>query len=92
MPFGEFLLNSSSSGSITAQSSRSDASSLSVYDRLSLGIHGALSIAGAVPFFGAVPDAIDLAYTAAELPFGKSTKTDLAFATAGIAATVAPLI
>jgi len=92
VPFGEFLATRSSSGAITSQSSLSDARSLSGYDRLSFGIHGTLSVAGAVPFLGIVPDAIDWAYTAAELPFGKSTKTDLAFATAGIAATAAPFI
>jgi len=86
------LVTRSSSGAITPQSSLPDTRSLSGYDRVSLGVHGTLSIAGAVPLFGIVPDAIDLAYTAAELPFGKSTKTDLAFATAGIAATAAPFI
>ena len=92
VPFGEFLVTRSSSGAITPQSSLPDTRSLSGYDRVSLGVHGTLSIAGAVPLFGIVPDAIDWAYTAAELPFGKSTKTDLAFATAGIAATAAPFI
>ena len=92
VPFVEFLVTRSSSGAITPQSSLPDTRSLSGYDRVSLGVHGTLSIAGAVPFLGIVPDAIDLAYTAAELPFGKSSKTDLAFATAGIAATAAPFI
>ena len=92
VPFGEFLVTRSSSGAITPQSSLPDTRSLSGYDRVSLGVHGTLSIAGAVPLFGIIPDAIDWAYTAAELPFGKSTKTDLALATAGIAATAAPFI
>jgi hypothetical protein len=92
VPFGDFLATRSSSGAITPQSSLPDTRSLSGYDRVSLGVHGTLSIAGAVPLFGIVPDAIDWAYTAAELPFGKSTKTDLALATAGIAATAAPFI
>jgi hypothetical protein len=39
-----------------------------------------------------VPDAIDWVYTLAELPFGKSTRTDLALATAGILATAAPVV
>ena len=92
VPFGEFLATRSSGGAITPQSSLPDTRSLSGYDRVSFGIHGTLSVAGAVPFLGIVPDAIDWAYTAAELPFGKSTKIDLAFATAGIAATAAPFI
>lgn len=54
-------------------------------------IHGTLSVAGVVPAFGVVPDAIDWLYTAAELPFGKSTWTDLALATAGILGTVTPV-
>ena len=66
--------------------------SASTYDRWSMGIHATLSAGGAIPGFGVVPDVIDWLYTAAELPFGKSTKTDLALATAGILATVAPVV
>ena len=57
-----------------------------------MGIHATLSAGGAIPGFGVVPDVIDWLYTAAELPFGKSTKTDFALATAGILATAAPVV
>jgi hypothetical protein len=60
------------------------------YDAISMATHTALSAAGVIPVFGVVPDLADLALTAAELPFGKSTTTDLGLATLGVFATVAP--
>lgn len=60
------------------------------YDKFSQWAHVGLSGAGAVPGLGIIPDAIDFVYTAAELPFGKSSGTDVGLAGAGILATVGP--
>jgi filamentous hemagglutinin len=49
-------------------------------------------VGGAVPAFGIVPDTIDFLFTAAEIPFGKSTTTDLGFAAAGLAGTFLPVL
>jgi RHS repeat-associated protein len=62
------------------------------YDDVSKWTHITLSGLGTVPAFGVIPDTVDLAYTAAEYPFGKSTGTDVALAVAGVAATVGPAI
>lgn len=62
----------------------------STYDKISIATHGALSVGGMVPVLGVVPDILDLAYTAAEIPFGKSSALDLTLAGVGIAATLAP--
>ena len=61
------------------------------YDAFSAWAHTGLSVGGAVPAFGIVPDAIDSVFTAAEIPFGKSTTTDLGFAAAGLAGTFLPI-
>jgi RHS repeat-associated protein len=61
------------------------------YDSFSMAVHSGLAATGAIPGAGIIPDAIDLVYTLAEMPFGKSTSTDLALATAGIAATAVPV-
>ena len=45
-------------------------------------------VALTIPALGVVPDAVDFLFTAAEIPFGKSTITDLGLATAGILGTV----
>ena len=60
------------------------------YDAISMAAHTTLSGLGVIPGFGIVPDLADLALTAAELPFGKSTTTDLGLATLGVVATIAP--
>ena len=60
------------------------------YDAISMATHTALSGFGVIPGFGDFPDLADLALTAAELPFGKSTTTDLGLATLGVVATIAP--
>jgi len=60
------------------------------YDKFSAWAHTGLSVGGAVPVLGIFPDAIDFVFTAAEIPFGKSTTTDLGFATAGVLATAFP--
>jgi hypothetical protein len=62
------------------------------YDKFSKWAHIGLSTAGVFPVLGVVPDAIDWVYTAAEIPFGKSSGTDLALASLGIAGTVAPVV
>ena len=62
------------------------------YDKFSAWAHMGLSVGGAIPAFGIIPDAIDFVFTAAEIPFGKSTTADLGFATAGLAATFGPVV
>lgn len=62
------------------------------YDTFSAWAHTGLSVGGAVPAFGIVPDTIDFLFTAAEIPFGKSTTTDLGFAAAGLAGTFLPVL
>jgi RHS repeat-associated protein len=62
----------------------------SKYDKFSQWAHIGLSGAGAFPGLGIIPDFVDFAYTAVELPFGKSSGTDLALAGGGILATVGP--
>ena len=62
-----------------------------LYDRISTAGHVALSGAGAFPGLGVIPDAADFLWTAAEIPFGKSSWTDLTLAGAGILATVLPV-
>ncbi len=61
------------------------------YEAVSTSIHNGLSAAGAVPYFGAVPDFIDLVYTVAEVPFGYSSRLDVSLAGAGLAATAIPI-
>lgn len=61
------------------------------YDRFSFWAHNVLSTGGAVPAFGVVPDAVDFLSTAGELPFGKSTWTDLGLTGTGLAATFTPI-
>jgi RHS repeat-associated protein len=63
---------------------------LTGYAKISLGIHTILSVAGAIPAVGVIPDAIDLLYTAGELPSGHSSKTDVGLGVAGIATTFLP--
>jgi hypothetical protein len=53
--------------------------------------HSVLAAAGAIPGVGIIADGIDWVYTAVEMPFGKSTWTDLSLASAGIAATAVPV-
>ena len=60
------------------------------YDAISMAAHTTLSGLGVIPGIGVFPDLADLALTAAELPFGKSTTTDLGLATLGVVATIAP--
>ena len=45
-----------------------------------------------VPVLGAVPDLLDLVWTALEVPFGISSGTDLGLAAAGLVGTVVPVI
>jgi RHS repeat-associated protein len=61
------------------------------YDSFSMVVHSGLAAAGAIPGVGIIPDAIDWVYTLVEMPFGKSTWTDLSLASAGIAATAVPV-
>ncbi|MBL8389360.1 MAG: DNA/RNA non-specific endonuclease [Hydrogenophaga sp.] len=65
-------------------------SGLSGYQKISLGIHTTLGTAGAFPVLGAIPDGIDVLYTAAEIPFGQSTYIDLGLASGGFASSVVP--
>ena len=60
------------------------------YDTISMAAHTTLSGMGMFPILGVVPDLADLALTAVEMPFGKSTVTDLGLATFGVAGTLAP--
>lgn len=60
------------------------AKSESRYDSFSKWTHTTLSVAGAFPILGAAPDTLDWLYTAGEIPFGKSSKMDLALASLGI--------
>ena len=62
------------------------------YDKFSKWAHVGLSGLGTIPAVGAAADIVDLAYTAAEMPFGKSDGTDLALAAGGVAATFAPVV
>ncbi|MGN6580431.1 MAG: RHS repeat domain-containing protein [Bordetella sp.] len=59
------------------------------YDHVSTSIHMALSTAGAVPVLGTIPDVMDLGYTMAERPFGKSSASDVGF---GLAAVVGSIV
>ena len=61
------------------------------YDKVSFWTHNTLSVLGVVPVLGVIPDAVDLVITAVEVPFGKSSGTDLALAGAGVAATFIPV-
>ncbi|WP_162140733.1 FG-GAP-like repeat-containing protein [Arenimonas oryziterrae] len=63
----------------------------SAYDTFSKWTHRTLSVAGVIPGLGIVPDVVDLVFTAVEVPFGKSTWTDVGLATVGVAATFIPV-
>ena len=62
----------------------------STYDKVSTTTHVALAGLGMIPAVGVVADVADLVLTAAEMPFGKSSKTDLGLATAAIGASIVP--
>ena len=64
---------------------------LTGYEKFSLGVHTTLGVAGMVPVFGAIPDGIDLLFTAVEVPFGASSKLDMGLATAALGANFIPV-
>ena len=79
-----------SKGSDLSANERRDNGAPSGYDKWSTRGHLALGGLGMVPVFGVIPDAVDLVWTAAEIPFGKSSKLDLGLAGLGLLGTLAP--
>ncbi len=62
------------------------------YDKFSFWAHSGLSVLGTIPVVGIVADGVDLVYTLAEVPAGKSTWGDVGLATAGVVATAVPVV
>lgn len=74
----------------TPTSLQSESISLSSYDKFRAQSKIGLGIAGAVPFFGLVPDVVDMVWTYGEYFAGKADKLDLTLATGSVVATVLP--